>query len=305
MANYFADVSSFQPSTLSYFQAARAAGAKAVVVKLTEGSEAGTAYHSPKAAQQVASARQAGLLVHAYHYARFRGAADARAEASWFVKMAKRDGVTTNSVMVCDAEWTGMNSNATADINTFLAAVKAAGYKKVDTYASASWWNGARIIKAKLLSKNNWVASYGSKSSGVSPTGAWQYTSTKRVSGNATDWSIDYSGLYTTGVVKAAKPTVLGKLEVDDSLGPATIRAWQRHEGTPVDGVLSSPSRLVKAVQRKLGTKADGIISKPHSSVVAAMQRKLGTTVDGKISKPYSSLVAEIQRRLNTGTLPF
>lgn len=302
MAKYFADVSSFQPSTLSYFQAVRAAGAKAVVVKLTEGSETGTAYHNPKAAQQVASARKAGLLVHAYHYARFRGTVDARAEASWFVKMAKRDGVTTDAVMVCDAEWTGMAANATADINTFLTAVKAAGYKKVDTYASASWWNGVRIIKAQLLSKNNWVASYGSKSAGVSPTGAWQYTSTKKVAGHATDWSIDYSGLYTTGVVK---PTGSGKLVVDGSLGPATIRAWQRHEGTPVDGVLSSHSLLVKAVQRKLGTKVDGIISKPHSSVVAAMQRKLGLTADGVISKPKSNLVAEIQRRLNSGNLPF
>lgn len=300
MTKYFADVSSFQPSTLSYFQAVRAAGATAVVVKLTEGSETGTAYHNPKAAQQVASARKAGLLVHAYHYARFRGAADARAEATWFVKMAKRDGVTADAVMVCDAEWPGMKANATADINTFLTAVKAAGYKNVDTYASASWWNGARIIKSQLLSKNNWVASYGSKSAGVSPTGSWQYTSTKQVAGNSTDWSIDYSGLYTTGVVKAA-----GKLVVDGSLGPATIRAWQRHEGTPVDGALSSPSLLVKAVQRRLGTTVDGIISKPHSSVVAAMQRKLGLTADGVISKPKSTLVAEIQRRLNSGNLPF
>jgi N-acetylmuramoyl-L-alanine amidase CwlA len=112
-------------------------------------------------------------------------------------------------------------------------------------------------------------------------------------------------GAATPATITTTGTASSGKLTVDGSLGPATIRAWQRHEGTPVDGVLSSPSRLVKAVQRKLGTKVDGIISKPHSSVVAAMQRKLGTTVDGKISKPYSSLVAEIQRRLNTGTLPF
>lgn len=112
-------------------------------------------------------------------------------------------------------------------------------------------------------------------------------------------------GAATPATITTTGTASSGKLTVDGSLGPATIRAWQRHEGTPVDGVLSSPSRLVKAVQRKLGTKADGVISTPYSSLVAAMQRKLGTTVDGKISKPYSSLVAEIQRRLNTGTLPF
>src|SRR5699024_11131256 len=38
----------------------------------------------------------------------------------------------------------------------------------------------------------------------------------------------------------------------DGKLGPATVRALQRHLGTPVDGVLSRPSAVVKELQRKL-----------------------------------------------------
>lgn len=42
------------------------------------------------------------------------------------------------------------------------------------------------------------------------------------------------------------------KLKVDGLLGPATIRALQSYLGTPVDGVLSRPSLVVKEMQKRL-----------------------------------------------------
>lgn len=44
----------------------------------------------------------------------------------------------------------------------------------------------------------------------------------------------------------------LGGLEVDGYLGPKTIKALQRHYGTPVDGIISGPSTVVQAMQKAL-----------------------------------------------------
>ena len=69
MANLVMDISSYQPDSIDFFQAAKNAGVKAVIVKLTQGSADGDAYVNPKAQAQLNNARAVGLLVHGYHYA--------------------------------------------------------------------------------------------------------------------------------------------------------------------------------------------------------------------------------------------
>ena len=141
MANLVIDVSSYQPDTLDFFKAAAKKGVKAVVVKITEGSNPGTAYVNPKAKKQIANAKKAGLKVHGYHFADFRGTADAKAEAAWFIKNAKECGLKSDSVMVLDIENSSINLNpATADAKEFLSAVKAAGYPKTAIYSMRSWF---------------------------------------------------------------------------------------------------------------------------------------------------------------------
>ena len=51
--NLFADVSSHQPESKSYFQALKNAGCQGVVVKLTEGTD----YENPKATNQIAHSK--------------------------------------------------------------------------------------------------------------------------------------------------------------------------------------------------------------------------------------------------------
>lgn len=92
---------------------------------------------------------------------------------------------------------------------------------------------------------------------------------------------------------------VPNKLRVDGYFGPLTIKALQRYFGTPVDGVISKPSLVIKAMQKWLGVKQDGYLG---PVTISALQRRLGTIVDGKISKP-SLVVKELQRRLNNGYL--
>lgn len=201
MSNLVIDVSSYQPDTEDFFKAAAKKGVKAVVVKITEGSNPGTAYVNPKAKKQIASAKKAGLRVHGYHYADFNGQADAKSEAAWFVKNAKACGLGPDSVMALDIENSSVNANpATADAKAFLSSVKAAGYPKVAVYSMQSWFTSGRLSSTLAPV---WVAEYGVDRPNMTEYKAWQYTDSLVIDGVKTDASYDY-GLFT-GTDKAQK----------------------------------------------------------------------------------------------------
>lgn len=65
-------------------------------------------------------------------------------------------------------------------------------------------------------------------------------------------------------------------LAVDGLLGPATVRALQRHLGVGVDGIIGPTTR--KALQRRLGVTPDGIVG---PTTVRALQHWVGATQDG------------------------
>lgn len=195
MSNLVIDVSSYQPDTEEYFKMAAKKGAKAVVVKITEGSNPGTAYVNPKAKKQIANAKKAGLKVHGYHFADFNGQVDAKAEAAWFIKNAKACGLKSDSVMVLDIENSAINANpATSDANAFLSAVKAAGYHNVAIYSMRSWFASGRLSRSIAPV---WVAEYGASKPGMAGYKAWQFTDSLMIDGVKTDVSHDY-GLFTS-----------------------------------------------------------------------------------------------------------
>lgn len=203
MANLVMDVSGYQPDTVSFFQAAKNAGVKAVIVKLTQGSADGDAYVNPKAQAQINNARSVGLLVHGYHYARFNGNQDARNEAKWFVDHAKQFGLGPESVLALDIEDKANAKYATSDANAFLQAVKDAGYPKVDIYSMASWFWQRRLNAAQLIAKNKWVANYGVSQPGVDNVGTWQWTDNYKIAGTGVDMSYDFNGFYTNADTNA------------------------------------------------------------------------------------------------------
>lgn len=206
MANLVMDVSGYQPDTVSFFQAAKNAGVKAVIVKLTQGSADGDAYVNPKAQAQINNARSVGLLVHGYHYARFNGNQDARNEAKWFVDHAKQFGLGPESVLALDIEDKANAKYATSDANAFLQAVKDAGYPKVDIYSMASWFWSGRLNAAQLIAKNKWVANYDVSQPGVDNVGTWQWTDNYKIAGTGVDMSYDFNGFYTNADTNANEP---------------------------------------------------------------------------------------------------
>ena len=158
---YAVDVANYQNANLATYHSA---GAKAVFVKLTEGS----GYFNPKATAQIRSAHAHHMYVHAYHFATFGSSiTQARGEAKWFIKRAKVLNISKKRYMALDWETGDGNvvSNgktvSTRAIIAFMNTVKKAGYK-VMLYSGASLLRN-NIDTESVVKKFGaclWVAAY-------------------------------------------------------------------------------------------------------------------------------------------------
>ncbi len=202
MTAKFIDVASYQPDSLAYFQAAQVLGVKGVVVKITEGSAAGSNYVNPKAAQQIKNARAVGLIVNGYHFLRSISVKDAQEEAQFFAREANKQGLGQQAMVAIDVEADDLTRNVSAlttQVNAFAAELNRLGFKKISIYSSTSWFK-ERLLRSQLSSQTFWVASYGTKAAGI-PCTAWQYSDKQIIAGARTDISVDYSGTFT-GTIK-------------------------------------------------------------------------------------------------------
>ena len=231
MTAKFIDVASYQPDSLAYFQTARTLGVKGVVVKITEGSAAGSNYVNPKAAQQIKNARAVGLIVSGYHFLRSISVKDAQEEAQFFAREADRQGLSKQAMVAIDVEAADLTRNVsalTSQVNAFATELSRLGFKKISIYSSTSWFKG-RLLRSKLNSQTFWVASYGTKDAGI-PCAAWQYSDKQLIAGARTDISVDYSGTFTGNneIDNKEKKTPKVKDKWVDELGVT----WYMEKGT-------------------------------------------------------------------------
>lgn len=240
MRNQFIDVSSYQPDTIDFFQAAKNQGALGVVVKLTEGSEDGSAYVNPKAATQIRNALAVGLRVSCYHFARYTSVADAQNEARFFVKIAKQFGMYDDTLMIDDAE-----VHSAADYQSvslaFLQEVEALGYKSTGIYSMKSFFTGGILNSHGFGQRKVWVAGYGVTSLGIDNAAAWQY-SDHGIMG--IDTSYDFDGAFTTGSTSGSVPQI-------------TVPAPQpvQHVGHPATGTyVVQPGDTLSGIASRYGT---------------------------------------------------
>lgn len=200
MTREVADIASYQGSSIAYLKTLRQYAAS-LLVKLTEGSANGSAYINPKAGAQVGNGLQVFESVGVYHYfkanSQYYGDNDPINEAKFFLSQALKLGLDKTTVMIIDVEDNSLMADTTHDVNLFLKYLNDQGYMNTVVYASASWLRkgGANHFVNKDTLYNNapiWVASYGSASSGVSGTNAWQYTDNGH--GLHVDFSYDLDG---------------------------------------------------------------------------------------------------------------
>ncbi|KRL91143.1 LysM peptidoglycan-binding domain-containing protein [Limosilactobacillus ingluviei] len=240
MRNQFIDVSSYQPDTVAFFQAAKAQGALGVVVKLTEGSEDGSAYVNPRAAAQIRNALAVGLRVSCYHFARYTSVGDAQNEARFFVKIAKQFGMYDDTLMIDDAEVHSAADYQSASL-AFLQEVEALGYKNTGIYSMKSFFTGGILNSHGFGSREIWLAGYGITDLGIDNATAWQYTDHGIM---GVDTSYDFNGAFTGSIASGSVPNVTV---------PAPKPAV--HVGHPATGTYTvQPGDTLSGIAAKFGT---------------------------------------------------
>ena len=159
--SYGVDVSSFQGIDLAKYANL---GAKYAFVKVSEGLD----YRNPKAEAQINSAKDNGMMVSGYHYARFSANSGvAVQEGHYAVNSAVAVGLPKGSYLACD--WESGSGNVTnqgyeASANAvlaFLDVIVAAGYKPLLYSGKALLTNNVNV--KKITAKYGtclWVASY-------------------------------------------------------------------------------------------------------------------------------------------------
>lgn len=190
----FIDLSSNNGSQAqSWYDSLHQSGVKGLMIKLTEGSEAGSAYLNPLFDEQKSRGIAAGMkFVGAYHYLLAVSVADAQAEARWFLGKLKAKGIPTTAVVSCDVEDSSLakdKATLTAEVDAFNKVLSDAGYVNTCDYSSASWFSSRFDSHAKY----KWVASWGA-SSKPAIADAWQYTD--KYNGASLDCSYSYNQIF-------------------------------------------------------------------------------------------------------------
>ena len=298
---------------LAFYQTVKASGVQGVVVKVSEG----TSYLDPSASVNIANAKAAGMVVSAYHFARYTSVASAKAEAAHFDKSLRAVGFNkaTDGYVVVDVEATNLPNNAaklTEYTNAFITQMKALGYSKVDLYSGNSFYN-SRLQPAKLTISKPWLARYPLYPATGKPApvfsngkGAWQWASDYVFPGLSQygrfDVSVDYAGKYTSTKVasSATKPGVV------KPVGSVSLVDYLKAQGKPFDYASRAKLAAQYGITNYSGTAAQNLalLAKLKSGVKPAPAAasktnvyvvKRGDTL-GAIAKKYGTTVAQLAK---------
>ncbi|WP_228550468.1 GH25 family lysozyme [Lacticaseibacillus paracasei] len=193
------DVASYQDwMTQADFNALHAFGVKGAVVKATQG----TSYRNPAAANEIRYARTAGMVVSAYHYASFKSASDAVAEANFFANVLDSLNVGKQTSVVADVEGNSVTGDVGANLTAFWQTLASRGYTNHIVYTGKNYSYSNAVISTVGKSRT-WIAAYPYTPSASSlwnqEYGAWQFSSLAYLPGRVQplDVSVDYMGLFT------------------------------------------------------------------------------------------------------------
>jgi LysM repeat protein/GH25 family lysozyme M1 (1,4-beta-N-acetylmuramidase) len=280
----FIDVSSWQGHDglpLAFYQTIKSAGVQGVVVKVSEGEY----YVDPSASVNVANAKAAGMLVNAYHFARFTSVSSAQAEAKWMDKKLQLVGFdkSKDGYVVVDVEAADLSGNPdelTAETNAFIEQMFQLGYLKIDLYSGSYFYN-SRLKPNDLMLSQPWLAAYPANPQKGQPTakfsngqGAWQWASDYRFRGmegyGNIDVSEDYAGKYTgrySGPVKNSTPVGVVK-----QIGSVSLVDYMKSQGMDASFANRSKVAAEYGIENYSGTASQNLalLSKLQSGVKPA-----------------------------------
>lgn len=194
------DVSSWNKAlSVADFQKMKTYGVRGVVVKITEGSY----YVSPVAEAQIINARAAGLIVSAYHYAKYRSPQEANQEADYFANQVQKLGLPMTTVLANDLEDSQTQTgNVTANALAFRNRLITRGYQRQMLYTAPYYISQTQLDVNTFGNRNIWIASYpynpSSNNLWHQQYGAWQWNSNTNFPGvtGVFDVSVDYGSQF-------------------------------------------------------------------------------------------------------------
>lgn len=238
---YGIDKASYQSTNIADYP-----GAKFTIVKTTEGLD----YQNPKARAQIASAKNAGIPVGGYHYARFSADSNmAVQEGNYAVENAKNMGIPVGSIYACDWEsGSGNHVDRGADASAnaileFMDTVARAGYKPL-------LYSGKELLTKNINTKKItnkygdclWVAYY--KTAGredvadfnwfpsIDHVAIWQFTQNWKgmnVDGNITVKKLEINA-------NAVKPSPAKSTSTERTWTDVQGMTWHAEDGTFITG---------------------------------------------------------------------
>ena len=238
---YGIDEASYQSTNIADYP-----GAKFTIVKTTEGLD----YQNPKAGAQIASAKNAGIPVGGYHYARFSADSSvAVQEGNHAVENAKSMGIPVGSIYACDWESgsgnhvdRGADASANA-ILTFMDTVAKAGYKPLlysgrelltknintkkitDKYGDCLWVAYYKTSGREDVADFNWFPS-------MDHVAIWQFTQNWKgmnVDGNITVKKLEINA-------SAVKPAPAKSTSTERTWTDVQGMTWHAEDGTFITG---------------------------------------------------------------------
>ncbi|WP_220751660.1 GH25 family lysozyme [Apilactobacillus xinyiensis] len=250
MAKLVIDVSSYQGSSLDYFNGFKKKGVRGAIVKLTEG----TNYISPVCKYQVYNSWKAFGIVSVYHF--YQG--NPVAEANFFLKQVRACGLDKTTNLVIDVEAPSLPYYTTSGVNQFLEVLHDAGYKNLWVYGSSSWFNSGRINRSKLAyNADIWVAAYGVKQPGLNGVNMWQFTDNFY----GVDCSYDFKGKFSTVEKVSNNKKSNDKKDVKQ---PTYVQSGKLFKTKPNVMNVYDDEKLTKKVKTRLGrnTEIEGTVIK-------------------------------------------
>lgn len=239
--SYGIDQASYQNSNISAYP-----GAKFTIVKTTEGLD----YQNPKARAQIASAKNAGIPVGGYHYARFSADSNmAVQEGNYAVENAKNMGIPVGSIYACDWEsgsgnYVDRGADASANaILAFMDTVAKAGYKPLlysgkelltknintkkitDKYGDCLWVAYYKTSGREDVADFNWFPS-------MDHVAIWQFTQNWKgmnVDGNITVKKLEVNA-------NAVKPVPAKSTSTERTWTDVQGMTWHSEDGTFITG---------------------------------------------------------------------
>ncbi|WP_390409614.1 GH25 family lysozyme [Lacticaseibacillus jixiensis] len=201
------DVASYQSwMTQANYNTLKAEGVQSAIVKLSEGST----YMNPYAKAAIKYAKNAGLQVGVYHYARFNDTGSAVKEANKVITSMRSLGLAKSTRIFADMEdGDTAVAGVQANLNQFWATLNAAGYTNHAVYTGGGQGpDYAAGVAGTVGSTKTWYAAYPYTPTATSTLasfkglnyGAWQFSSAAYLAGNSgknLDVSDDYSGVLT------------------------------------------------------------------------------------------------------------